>query len=157
MVFLLFLPLTSITVPSGIRMWSHGLYQGEGYGPKCIGQRLGPWVPLRSPKANWGCPGSHFIMPLSARGDQRAHSGQPSLFTAGDSGHLLSFSLSCLKIGWENTNNKCWLPSLGRHSLLWEIRWRVDGDSVYYLYCFSVDPKLFQNIKYAIFCFCVFF
>ena len=43
---------------------------------------------------------------------QRAHPGQPSLSTAGDFGHLLSFRLSCLKIGWENPNSHVGLPVL---------------------------------------------
>lgn len=163
MLFLPFLPLTPITVPSGIKAWSHRLYQGKGCGCQPVGQRLGPWAPLRLPKDNSGCPGSHFIMPPSAWRDPE-HTLLPAIpLHSRRSGfaHLLSFKLSCLKTSWKNINNQCLFPSFSRHTLAMydvnvmgnQVRADRSRSSVYYLYYFSVDPKLFQNIKCVILCF----
>lgn len=75
--------------------------------------------------------------------------------------HLLSFRLSCIKTSCKNISNQCLFPSFSRHTLAMcdvnvmgnQVRADRIRSSVYYLYYFSVDPKLFQNIKCVILCF----
>ena len=59
-----------------------------------------------------------------AMGSQRLQGNHAEHFPSPPhpSSHLLSFRLSCLRIGWENPNSQCWFPSLGRRTSLWETR-----------------------------------